>query len=683
MTDTQTKEYFAIKPSYELVKDLIGFISRWQNTIGTASEGFAAIWHRNIRFYYSTMMYGSGADSSLGFIGEQGELVKMIVPHARALVEQFLSITTKQKLNFTPEAETSDSATVSDTRVAKALCDQIVRKENLDASGYRMAEQSAIIGAGYLKPSWSLDKGKKVGVDPETGRVIYSGDNEIINLTSFDVMTDMAIEDFYKQYYAVARVKKNRWDLIAQHPHLEQELRAVPAIMKQSDYGALWHHHYTEDMVFVYEFFHRSSPALPDGRMTVFCDEKTIMYDDANPYRDPDGEAFIPIVEMKPAGIADTGFGYPFFSNILPMQEIMDVCFSAAATNNAANGVQTVINPIGNQVTVTDIGGMKFVNYMPLGDGGGGKPEALNLTKTAPETYKLIDMLRSYMMEIMNINGALRGTPPPGVTSGTAIATLTTNAIEFTQIFTKAYAMAMERALTYSVWNTANFATEKMVVSMVGPNKSSIAREFLGHELKPIKRVVCRLSNPLMSTAAGKFEIASQLLDKGQIKDPETYWRILEGAPIEDLYEPQYNQQELIQRENDMLKNGEMPLVLITDNHAKHILKHLCLVDDPEVRANGALTAAALQHVQEHVAKAREQVMDPILFSIVQTGQLPPPQMMMAGPPGLPPGAPPQEGGGMVEPIGPQVAQPAEPAETQAPQIFSPNEMITPPSMGA
>jgi hypothetical protein len=242
-------------------------------------------------------------------------------------------------------------------------------------------------------------------------------------------------------------------------------------------------------------------------------------------------------------------------------------------------------------------------------------------------------------------------------------------------------------AMTFCIWNTCKFGTEKMIVSMAGPNKSSLAKEFIGNDLKPIKRVVCRLSNPLMATAAGKYEIASQLLKAGQIKDPETYWRILEGAPIEDLYEPQYNQQELIQRENDMLKNGQEPVCLITDNHAKHILKHLSLVDDPEVRANGSLTAVTLKHVMDHVAKAREQVMDPIIFSIIQTGQLPPPQMMMGGPMGQQGQmqGPQQQNGEMAGADFPgdmQGAEPASPAETQAPQIFSPNEAITPPGLG-
>jgi hypothetical protein len=675
---SSTDQYFAVKPSLELAKEIMSRVASFQNIVGTNSEGMSSVWNRNLNYYYSSIFYGTGGASGLEFSGSQGELVKMLVPQARALNQQFLSITTKTKLNFEPQAESGDSLTVSNTRIAKALCDQTARKEKLDLSSYRMAEQSSVLGAAYLKPGWNLMRGKKIAVSPKNGAIIRTGDSDIENLSVYDVMFDLAVEDFYKLNDCIVRVVRNRWDLIAQNPQLEERLKTIPSINKGTDFNFFWQESFSHDLIYVYEWYHKSTPALPDGRMMALCDDQTILFDDENPYKNDQQDAYIPVAQMKPEGIAGTGFGYPFFSNILPMQEMMDMCFSAAATNNAATAVQTILNPIGNGINVVDIGGMKFVNYKPMTEAGGGKPETLQMTKTAPETYKFCDMLRSYMMEVYNISGAMRGTPPPGVVSGTAIATLTTNSLEFSQNFSKSYIDAIETCMTYNMWNYKTFATAPMIVSIAGPNNTAIAKQFTNKDISPIRRVTCRMANPLMATSAGKFEIANQLLQQGMIKDPETYWRILEGAPIETLYDAQYSQQELIERENDMMRTNGNPQVLITDNHAKHVVAHLGLIDDPEIRDNGQMTGIVLQHVLEHVNKAREQAADPILSSIVQTGKLPPPQMMM------PMGGPPPPPGGMPPPPGPEpekhvlppqaepkTARPSGPAKTLVPQVAS------------
>lgn len=671
--------YYAVRPSRDLAKEIMSRVEGFDNSVGSNNTGMAGVWSRNLNYYYSNVFYGNnGGNSGLEFGGDQGELVKMLVPQARALNQQFLAVTTKTKLAFAPQAESGDAATMSDTRVAKALCDQTAREQTLDLTAYRMADQSSILGASYLKPCWDLMRGRKIAVNPKNGATVLSGDSNIELLSVYDVIYDPTFEDFYKLNDIIVRVKRNRWDLIAQNPHLADQLKQVPSINKSMEMSFFFQESFSDDIIYVYEWYHKSTPALPNGRMQVICNDQAIIFDDNNPYKDPRGQAFLPVSQMKPEGIIGTGYGYPYFSTLLPMQEIMDMCFSAAASNNAATAVQTILNPIGNGIDVVAIGGLKFVMYKPMADASGGKPEGLNLTKTSPETYKLIDMIRSYMMEVYNVSGAMRGTPPPGVVSGAAIATLTANALEFSQSFSKSYVHAIETAMTYNMWNYKNFATYPMIISIAGPNNSSIAKEFTNKDLSPIRRVTCQMMNPLMQTAAGKLDLADKLLANGLIKDVETFFKVIEGGPIETMYEPQYSQQELIQRENDTMRTGKSAQVLITDNHAKHVLSHLGLVDDPEIRDRGDITEVVLAHVLEHVNKAREQGADPVLFSIIQTGQLPPPQAMM-GAPTAPPQKPPQRGGEGGSEIGklagnpaPEPADPADRADTLVPEITQP-----------
>jgi len=656
--------YFAKRSSKEMVEHVMSFESL--STLTDSQQGIGAVWLRNIRYYYSSLFGNSSADTGLGFSGDQGELVQMLVPQARSLNNQFLSLTTKQRLNFEPQAESSDAVTLADTRVASALAQQILKTQQFDARAYKAAEMCTLTGAGYLYPRWNPLRGKPVAVDEEKGEIIYSGDNEITTPSSFDVLFDYMTENWTDQDWVRVRIPQNKWDLVAKYPALEKEILQLPLAYEDSSTQIVWQQNLSKDTVWTYEFIHRSSPALPQGRLAWFANSNCIFHDDVNPYVDPDGMAYIPVEQMKAEPIPGMGFGYPMFSNILPLQEMHDHQFSAIASNNVACAVQTILNPKGNDLSIADIGGMKFATYTPQNAEGGGKPEALQLTASAPEGYKFADMTLASMMSIYNINGALRGSPPPGVTSGTAIATLTTNAIEFTQNFTKAYIETCERVMTYCLWNYHNFADESTIISIAGPNETTIATKFKREDLGAIKRVTCRVANPLMATAAGKFEIAQTLLQQGLIKNPKAYFKILEGAPIEELYDQDFSQEAFIQSENDGLRKGEPEIVAILDDHAAHIAAHFSLLNDPEIRRRSDMVEHVMAHIMEHYQQSMQA--DPILMQMVRTGVQPPmPPPMPGGPPQMgeapPAGAgepmPPPDGLGVDPNVG--GADPAEP----------------------
>lgn len=618
------EKYFAQKDSKELTNHLMQFNGQWNNLTTPYQNGIGAVWARNINYYYSNILRGD-AQSSLNFEGQLGELVKMAVPQARSLNTQFLSLTTKQKLHFEPQALSNDAATLADTRIAQALADQIVIEQNLDQKGYRLAELCSILGSSYVKACWSPNSGKNKGVDPG-GKPVYSGGLKISVHSVYDISFDHIKEDFYEQDWVQVKALKNRWDLIAEYPQLETEIRMLPKAGADKDTVFYWQMNLDEDSVWVYEFFHRATPALPLGRYTVYADPSTVFYDEHNPYINDSG-AYIPIAEMKPEPIAGTGFGYPNFCNILPLQEMLDHNCSAIAANNNAFAVKSILNPIGNDINVKHIQGLKFINYKPMNTPGAGKPEVLDLNTTSPEIYKFNDMIVKYMQQIYAINSAIRGEPGAGITSGTAIATLSANAIEFAQNFTKSYVNCLERSMYNAILCYANFANEEQMVAVSGPNDSVIAKSFTGQDLKNIKRIDCGIANPLLATAAGKLEVANNLLQTGQFS-VKRYLKILEGAPTEALYDREFDEENFIQQENDELRkeDGASVKAIASDDHPVHMQAHKALMDNQSVRNNPALAEKILAHIYDHFGLAKS--VDPLLYQMLKSGQMPPMQMM-------------------------------------------------------
>jgi len=225
-------------------------------------------WQKNTFSYFSSVLESQSWWSSLNFSGEQGELVQMRIPQARALVRQFVTLICKTKAAFTATAQNQDRDVVEDMRISDALLSQIVREQDVDRLKTLMVEMGCVLGTSFMKTTWRTDKGEISGVDPETGAIVYSGDLEMTIPHVTDMMYDFSVQEWSHNTWAECRVKRNRYDLIAQHPQLEQEILTLPSLVDEKivrDYFNVT----MPDDVYVYEFFHRPTPALPNSSSTL------------------------------------------------------------------------------------------------------------------------------------------------------------------------------------------------------------------------------------------------------------------------------------------------------------------------------------------------------------------------------------------------------------------------------
>ncbi len=414
----------------EKVSRKIMEIVRFQQQKMFSSVGIANVWNRNTEVYYRNSLI-----DILNFTGEQGELIGMSVPQARSLVRQMISIITKQKLQFAAKMRSRDYSAFGNGQIAESLANQLVKDQSLNEKIDRLAELTYLHGQCFWHVTWDSDAGRRVDNGMEAPAM--SGDVNIQVASAKYVYYDWNEEDWNNLHCVTVAKRMNRWDLIAQHPELEDELRKIPNFNRilngftttiASFDDTLTR---TDDLILVYYYYHKPTPAVPQGRMVILCSEKCVLYDGANVYE------CLPVIPCMPEKLDDFLLGYPQFSNLAPLQEMLDINFSTMATNQSAFGVQSVLNPRGSNIDITEIYGMRWIDYTPQGNDGGGKPEPLQLTRSAPEIMDGIKIYIDNLGTLANINSALRGTPPPGVTAGNAIATLTANSIEFFSSFSK------------------------------------------------------------------------------------------------------------------------------------------------------------------------------------------------------------------------------------------------------
>ena len=625
------REYWVTGTSREIISKLQQYHGTW--SIWGTNPAIQA-WVRNTIAYYSHILDPAAWESSLVYEGEQGELVRMVVPQARSLIRNFVSLVTKQKLSMRAVVMNRGTSDIKNVlRLGNSVAANVIEDQNLDIKGERLVEKALIQGHSFLKTTWESELGLPFAID-DGDAIVAQGDVKISVIDVFDTFYDYSIEDFDDLDWVEARTQRNRWTLIAKYPDLKDKILQLPSVIDwmgthDTEYQSISE----DDLVYVYEFYHKPTFAVPNGRMVIYGSDDTVFYDGENPY----GE--IPIHQMKPAPIDGMGMGAALFSELLPCQEMLDHSMSAIASNQVSFAVQNVMVPRGANISAQEITGLNFIHFTPMpGVPNGGAPAPLQLTKSPPEVFQFLDLCNSYLQQLSNINPAMKGAPPPGVTSGTAIATLTTNSLEFMSPVAKAYQTAMEKAMMSAINAYRRFATTERVVFMSGRSEQTLAKEFVGADLDPIKGIEMQIANPLMQTVAGRVDVAEKLIAAGLITNVQQYLSVTEGDSLTKLEEPELNENDLVESENEALTEGRQVRTLSTDDHAMHLRMHGGLLNDALVRFDDEKVSLILEHMMEHYRLAQET--DPMLTAMVRTGKMP--EMAQPGDGGGSPALPPE-----------------------------------------
>jgi hypothetical protein len=388
--------------------------------------------------------------------------------------------------------------------------------------------------------------------------------------------------------------------------------------------------------------------------MTKVVNDEIVLFDGELPYK---GIYLFPIT----TGIeAETGFGHSYLMDLLPVQDAIDMTFSAILTNQAANAVQNFQVPKGSAPHVTQLmDGMNVWEYDPKA----GKMESMDLLKTAPEVFNFANLLISQGDLISNVSQIGRGNAPANM-SGTAMALLQQQAIQSTSGAQTSYTLALENVGTALIELLQTFAVVPRIAMIAGKSKRSMMKEFSNKDLKGIGRVFVNRANPLTKTGAGRMEIANNLLaTPNMITTPEQYLGVLTTGNLEPLYQRDNSQRMSVLSENEILMEGGQVQAVLTDNHPIHVLEHSCVLDSPEARANPQIVEATLTHIQQHIDIAK--TMAPEMAAMLkQASFFQPPQA-----PAPAPGAMPDQGQGQG-----QSAPPAAPL----PDLNSPGNLPQP-----
>lgn len=627
-------QYWATLPSDELPSHLLTKINSYYDYC--FRYGILDRWKRSYMAYYG--LSESGTDTSrLNQAGTNGELYVLKVNHFRSLLQNLLVLITQQPPAVQPKASNTDSQSMNQTVLAKSVIDYYLREQNAEKFLNECAELSLFGAEGYLTLTWDAMAGEEAGINPDTGRPFYDGDAKFRSYHPIDIIRECFTDSNESPKWRIVREFENKYDLAARFPEYHDD---IINICKSPDFMSKYHYVafdlVTSDDIPTYTFYHDPTDSVPNGREFKFITNDLWLTDTALPYKR------MPVYGMRPAKWFGTPFGYTVAYDMMGIQRNIDALQSIIATNQMNYGVQNIVTWRGSEVNVTALS--QGLNNIEV-NAGSQAPVPLNLVQTPKEIFDQIGNLVKEMETLSGINSTARGNPEESLKSGAALALVAAQAIQFNSGLQKSYNNLIQDACTGLIEILQQFALTPRIAAIAGKSNRSRVKEFKGEDLANISRVVCESVNPISKTAAGRLQMAQDLMQiPGMIKTPEHYFEVVETGTLEPMLEHQTSQMIYIRSENEELADGKPVKAILTDNHLLHIHEHATVLDSIEARQNPQILQAALAHITDHLNIFEDPANSKMLLSL---GQQPPPPPQPPQPPpqmGPPPGMP--SGGG-------------------------------------
>ena len=669
--------YWATLPPSDLVRQCKQKITDYVTFLQLS--GRLERWQRNYSNYYGAATASPASSNKISTAGYSGEYTTLMVNDYRNLLTHLVVLTTQGRPALKAMAANTDSQSRTDTIIADMLLEYAMRSEHAETDVKRCVELALLYDEAFLLQLWNANIGEDIITDPDSGVMLHAGDVEEYVFAPCDVARDVNLRSTDNNWH-ILRVQKNRYDLIAQFPVFKDDILAastqesyLPGIYTFAVPNPSSNH----DLVDAFIFIHKKTPSVPQGRLTMYVGDVALI-DGPLPYDS------VPMGRISPADQDQTCFGYSQGNDLLSLQEGKDALLSIILSNEVTFGGQNIATKKGSGLTWSQLG--EGFNLFEL-ENPATDINPLQLTKTAPEIFNFVKMLDSKQTQLSGLNDTVRGNPQDNIQSGSAMALIQAQAIQFISGLQESYTQLLETWGNHRIQIYQKYAAAKRVGDIAGKANAAYMKSFTWtkDDIQSVKRVQCEVVSALSKTYAGKLTMAQDLLKLGRIQRPDEYFTVLETGRLEPLYHDELADLIMIAAENEALQEDTPVLALVTDLHKQHILAHRSLLNDPETRINNQpLRDRVTAHIMDHMNQLR-QISPQVAWATNNEMPPPPPPPPQgaqgpSGPTGVPPrGGPRPPGPGPGQPHGapgpnvPGIANPQAPVEKQAQGVRMPS----------
>lgn len=546
-------EYRFAKKGDELASEIIDAVYDFQDY--AIDNGYAKSWIKN-QDYIEGKFFESYPGEDIIDLGEQGELKAMFFNEFRNFYTHTYNLVTANTPAFTATAANTDIEAKRSAQVAKRIVDHYHKVKGFESLINNSTKKGIGHGDGYLTIEWDPTIGEKIA--QEDGKFAYNGDFYGDVKTVWNVFFDYNKESKKDWNWVVFRKKKNRFDLAATFPKRKNEILAINDFKNTDRYWQYIGNSNTEDSkesddIWVYSFYHRTTPGLPNGVYAMCAgDDKNasvMLYEGekGNFYREK-----LPIFNISPDEYMTECFGFTDLNSCRGPQELVNTVLSSIGTNAIAAGSQNIYaGPSGNNLDIqSTVDGMNLI-YADI------KPEVLDFYQENPGLYNLITITKQFMETATGMNSVVRGdvAGAPNLKSGVAIATVINMAAQYSMGLVKSYNKMFEDVYTFMIDVLKVVANEERLIEIAGKRRASDVSTFTKEDLVGVSRIVVQQVNPISKSPAGAMEIGMELL-KMEAITIEQYFDIINTGNIDFATENLESLTDLITAYKDALLEG-------------------------------------------------------------------------------------------------------------------------------
>ncbi len=655
---------------------------------------------RNWRTYYGYGPDGNGDTNQTSQSGEQGEYVDVTTNDFATLLTQTAVLTTADKPAFKAIATNADFDSMAQASFAQNLLEFYDKKHAVMDRDYEAVLTGLLSSQGWEIQGWDPTAGKSL-TDFVEGQATNEGDISIHTTTPFRVAYDPDCVDVDKLQWLAFKTRYNRFDLAhnceVKKPKVAEKLRAMSDNVSpdkddietdgfEANRQGSATKSCSSDLIWVWEFRHLPSPALPNGRLVRFVSSECVIYDSISHALDESGQ---PVIDESGAPqIQDSGYpygnslladayspdvsiggvgGHTAANDLTGLQECKDTIATQAASASNAGGISNLWTQDGDKPRVSAvIGAMNFVQSKTEP-----KPiKGIELSAQVPAFEQMVDRL---MVRRMGQSDVSMGEVPKGM-PGNLAALLEAKTVQYHSRGQASLTNMRAKRATGTLKLLQRFANTERVAVLGGKSNEWKYKQWSAKDISGVDRFVVEPVSPLTQTYAGKMDAAKDLLDHGIVKDGQQYLTLRETGRLEPLTDDVEANNMRIRKEKEMLQEGiGLPPVepresmlkgvpvfmepppgpdgkpgqcirpLATDTHWSDINAYLGVAAMPMARDNPKLIAAVMGVVEEKLRLLK--AMDPVMMAVRGC----PPEIaqavMQLRMPMMPPGMPPDVSG--------------------------------------
>ncbi|MBN1605864.1 MAG: hypothetical protein JW940_04490 [Polyangiaceae bacterium] len=548
---------------------------------------------RAIQYHYGAFEgWDDWGDTAIQIVGEHGQVLSFALNYARYLVLQIKTLVTAEMPNYTTLPLSSDARSRVQARVGKRILNGYLTKKGLWQKLRETAEEALVTGTGFLSVSWNPAMGR--WYDPDSGEPSQrEGDVDYRVVPIEYVIIDWTLSSRWEDVpWRAIEYPVNRWDLAARFEESGEKIRGWSSGTDEEtgrDRGVAATPE--DDRVWLREFIHKPTDALPDGRyMLALKGDTEALLDIDSPYR---GIQLLPCLAGR---IRDCLLGWTVAFELQQPQELLCDALSKIATMQDNLGLPVLWTKTGTKQPDPQlwVGSIAWLESEE-------KPELVTLYDVPDELFKTIEFLIQGMERTAGLGPAVQGEAAGSVRANRMQLFMAEQSRRFNSDFESNFNSLFEEAGAATLELLQDFSLSVREVPHLSRSEEAAIISFTAEDLFDVAGVAVQAGNSLTRTLEGRLEVINLLAQNRVAVPKEEIISILNGAPLDTLTESAEGQVEVATAENEQIMAGGTHLALPTDNHLLHIKKHAAIFNTPAARQDSALIENALAACWEHL----------------------------------------------------------------------------------